>query len=70
MKLLKKAEKATEATRAMEEANSVLETRNEELTNFNKLAVDRELRFVELKQMINEYAERLGEKPPYKLEEE
>ncbi|MEA1956960.1 MAG: PAS domain S-box protein [Euryarchaeota archaeon] len=36
-----------------------------ELERFNRLAVDRELRMVELKREVNRLCERLGEKPPY-----
>lgn len=42
-----------------------LRERNEELERFNRAAVDRELRMVELKQEINRLLERLGEKRRY-----
>ena len=38
-----------------------------ELEQFNRLAVDRELRMIELKREVNELYERLGEEPPYDL---
>ncbi|MCK4730838.1 MAG: PAS domain-containing protein, partial [Methanophagales archaeon] len=38
-----------------------------ELERFNRLAVGRELRMIELKQEGNRLCERLGEKPPYDL---
>ncbi|MBM3890159.1 MAG: PAS domain S-box protein, partial [Verrucomicrobia bacterium] len=41
---------------------------NEELTRFNRLAVGRELRMVELKQQVNELARQLGQPPPYPLD--
>ncbi len=40
---------------------------NDELARFNRLAVGRELRMVELKQQINRLSEQLGTPPPYKL---
>jgi DNA-binding response OmpR family regulator len=42
-----------------------LRARNEELTRFNRAAVDRELRMVELKQEVNALRSRLGEPPSY-----
>jgi PAS domain S-box-containing protein len=38
-----------------------------ELKRFNRLAVDRELRMIELKKEVNLLCEQLGEKPPYNL---
>jgi hypothetical protein len=38
-----------------------------ELEQFNRLAVNRELRRIELKREVNRAYERLGEKPPYDL---
>ncbi len=38
-----------------------------ELEQFNRLAVDRELKMIELKREVNELYERLGEEPPYDL---
>ena len=38
-----------------------------ELEQFNRLAVNRELRMLELKREVNELYERLGEEPPYDL---
>nr|CBH38046.1 hypothetical protein, HAMP domain family and PAS fold family [uncultured archaeon] len=38
-----------------------------ELEQFNRLAVDRELKMIELKRELNELYERLGEEPPYDL---
>ncbi|MEA2053478.1 MAG: PAS domain S-box protein [Euryarchaeota archaeon] len=38
-----------------------------ELEQFNRLAVDRELKMIELKREVNELYERQGEEPPYDL---
>jgi PAS domain-containing protein len=51
----------TERKRAEEE----LARRVEELERFNRLAVGRELRMIELKRQINELSEQLGKEPPY-----
>ncbi len=40
---------------------------NAELEAFNKMAVGREKRMIELKRMINELSEKLGENPPYDM---
>lgn len=53
---------------AIEEANARLEARADELTRFNRLAVGRELRMIELKREINELCRRVGEEPRYALE--
>lgn len=50
--------------------HAVLERQAEELTRFNRLAVGRELRMVELKHEINELRRRLGEPPRYAPEAE
>jgi len=42
----------------------------EEMRSFNKLAVDRELRMIELKKEINIILQKLGEEPRYKIVEE
>ncbi|RLF38922.1 MAG: hypothetical protein DRN12_07725, partial [Thermoplasmata archaeon] len=44
-----------------------LKEKVEELENFHKVAVDRELRMIELKKEINELCEKYGEKPRYNL---
>lgn len=46
-------------------AEAVLRHRNEELERFNRTAVDRELRMVELKQEVNRLAQAAGLAPPY-----
>jgi len=58
----KKAE--DEIKRYMEE----LRVSNEELTRFNRAAVDRELRMVELKKEINKLSTESGHPPPYKVD--
>ena len=41
---------------------------NQELTAFNRVAVGRELRMIELKEQVNELCLRLGQPPQYPLE--
>jgi PAS domain S-box-containing protein len=57
--------RAEEALRRQSEA---LAQSNEELERFNRFAVDRELRMIELKRQTNELLERLGEAPRYELD--
>jgi PAS domain-containing protein len=57
--------RAEEALRRQSEA---LAQSNEELERFNRFAVDRELRMIELKRQTNELLERLGEPPRYELD--
>jgi PAS domain-containing protein len=52
---------------ALRRQSEALAQSNEELERFNRFAVDRELRMVELKRQINELLERLGEAPRYEL---
>ena len=47
-------------------AEEALKKKNEELARFNKQAVDRELKMVELKKEINALREELGKEPRYK----
>ncbi len=47
------------------EAEEKLKKRNQQLEAFNKIAVDRELRMIELKKKINELLKKSGEKPQY-----
>jgi len=48
---------------------SELAEANEDLSRFNRLAVGRELRMVELKKEINDLAKSLGQKPKYEIKE-
>ena len=48
------------------QAKALTET-NIELQRFNKMAVGREMRMIELKQEVNELAHKLGQPPPYDL---
>ncbi len=47
---------------------AALRARNEELTRFNRVAVGRELRMIELKRVVNELGRQLGLPPRYALE--
>ena len=49
------------------QAEETLAQRVEELQRFNRLAVGRELRMIELKRQINALSEQLGKEPPYDL---
>ena len=48
-------------------AEQELKHRNEELERFNRAAIDRELRMIELKRQVNGLAQALGQRPPYDL---
>jgi len=56
--------------RERKRAEEELMKRNNEMLRFNKLAVHRELRVVELKKEINALLVQLGEEPRYKIEGE
>ena len=45
-----------------------LRATNDELANFNRAAVGRELRMIELKRQVNELCDRTGQPPPYNLD--
>jgi two-component system sensor histidine kinase UhpB len=49
------------------QAEEGLARRVEELEHFNRLAVGRELRMIELKGRVNELSTQLGQEPPYDL---
>lgn len=49
------------------QAEGELSKKNEELERFNKMAVDRELKVIELKKEINAILEKLVEEPRYKI---
>ena len=60
----------TERKRAEEELEQAvreLERSNSELAQFNRLAVGREMRMIELKRQVNELSEEMGREPPYDL---
>jgi PAS domain S-box-containing protein len=54
----------TEQKRAEEELRQI----NEELTRFNRAAVGRELRMIELKQEVNRLCAQAGQAPPYAID--
>ncbi len=54
-----------EAEEKLKQTVADLERTNAELERFNRLAVGRELRMIELKRQINELSEQLGKEPPY-----
>lgn len=56
------------AEEALRQAHADLRARAEELARFNRIAVGREVRMIELKKEINELRERLGEPARYPLE--
>ncbi len=49
-------------------AETALRASNEELNRFNKVAVGRELRMIELKKQVNELCAKLGQAPCYPLD--
>jgi PAS domain S-box-containing protein len=61
-------EQAQHAEAALRKSEAELRLTAEELTRFNRLAVGRESRIIELKVEINELAQRLGEPLRYSLE--
>jgi C4-dicarboxylate-specific signal transduction histidine kinase len=63
---LKKMNEQLEAEIATRrQAEEALAQRVQELETFNRLAVGRELRMIELKRQVNELSEQLGKEPPY-----
>jgi len=53
------------AEEAMQEHARILQSRNEELARFNRVAVGRELRMIELKQEVNDLCRAAGRSTPY-----
>lgn len=53
--------------KALMQQTEELQARNDELDRFNRLAVGRELRMIELKLELNELCGRLGEPPRYMI---
>jgi PAS domain S-box-containing protein len=77
----KLAEHALRQSEAQRQLNEILENRvaertaellqaNEELTRFNRAAVNRELRMIELKKQVNQLCLQAGQVPPYTLASE
>lgn len=64
------AEQAQRAEAALRQSEAELRACSEELGRFNRVAVGRELRLIELKRELNELARRHGEPPRYVLESE
>ena len=58
------------AVEALREQGEELRIRNDELTRFNRVAVGRELRMLELKREVNGLCGKLGEAPRYRLAED
>jgi PAS domain S-box-containing protein len=50
------------------QASEELRLKNDELTRFNNVMVDRELRMIELKKEVNAFCGRLGQPPAYKVD--
>jgi PAS domain S-box-containing protein len=61
-------ESLREREQALSRAHAELEARAAELTRFNKAAVGREMRIIELKEEVNALCERLGERARHPLE--
>jgi GAF domain-containing protein len=66
--MLNLMEDAMRAKEALRQSHEQLRASTEELTIFNRVAVGRELRMIELKREINELCERLGEPCRYTVE--
>lgn len=61
-------ERKQQAEEALRNSHAELQTHAEELSRFNRVAVGRELRMIELKREVNALCERLGESARYPLE--
>lgn len=66
-----KAQEAAQVAQMMQQeaeaANQQLNTKLEELREFNRMATDRELRMIELKREVNHLATQIGQSPRYDL---
>jgi two-component system CheB/CheR fusion protein len=56
------------AEQALRKANEDMSRFNEDLSRFNRVAVDRELRMIRLKQQVNELLAQAGQPPRYPLD--
>jgi PAS domain S-box-containing protein len=56
-----------QAQEALQQQTHELHVRNDELNRFNRVAVGRELRMIDLKREVNELCERLGEPPRHRV---
>lgn len=61
-------EDAVQSKEALRQSHAELRAHAEELTRFNRVAVGRELRMIELKKEVNELCERQGQAMRYSLE--
>ena len=61
-------EQAQKAEAALRETHAELQAHAEELDRFNRLAVGRELRMIELKKEVEEVCQRHGEATRYPIE--
>ena len=59
---------AEQARAGLERSVAELRAANADLARFNRVAVDRELRMVQLKKQVNELCERLGQPSKYRVE--
>jgi sensor domain CHASE-containing protein len=59
--------RAAERSAAAEQRARELARTNSELERFNRLAVGREMRIIELKRKVNDMAQKAGQVPPYDL---
>jgi len=59
---------AEQAKAGLERSVAELRAANADLARFNRVAVDRELRMVQLKKQVNELCERLGQPSQYRVE--
>ncbi|MEI9478141.1 MAG: PAS domain S-box protein, partial [Deltaproteobacteria bacterium] len=58
------------ADNALRQQAEDLSARNEEMSRFNRIAIGRELRMIELKRAVNEMCGKLGEPSRYRIAED